>query len=459
MKSAFTVHLTNYHSILQCAGIRYQEDAKTLIVGNMVPSWGYAIFISCRTVGTEELLNAVLPILSKVGSPFRLIKSQLLQYRLNAGAFGDLEVGKVMSIFPRSQDEATRIIAGVNAASDNLKGPIVANALRIGNLIYVQAVKKVNNKIELRLPDLKSSPFKTSKQYEVKRQSKFLGRYLNVQTIRNTPKGGVFKAINLNNFSFSWCLIKEGRPNALDDHFDRDMTDRLRWQKEVLHQLASHVTTAKVIDFFQKRDYSYLVIEYAEGTLFGRTVSDTFNRKTWRLLDTLSRSYLLKLYLKAVAIVAEIHTQGFIHRDITEGNFIILTDGRLCILDFELAFNVNTGQPDPPYLLGTIGYASPEQLQYCWPQYSDDIYSLGALLIFVLTGTHPKDFIESENRTTRKKLNEMTGDKVLTDLAMRCIDRQADRRPAVIIIIHTLLNEIDKANTAYEKEKMAIGNN
>jgi hypothetical protein len=459
MKNAFAVPLISYHSFLQSTGIRYQEDAKTLTVGKMVPGWDYVVFISCKTVGTENLLEAILPILKKYGSPFRLIKSQLLQYRLNAGAFGEQEVGKVISIFPRSKEEAVTMVTSIDAVAQHMKGPEVPYAQRVGNLIYVQKVKRVNDKIELEMPVNKSFPFLVPRHYIIKKRTRLFGWwYLNIHTIRSTPKGGVYKAINLDRFSFSWCLVKEGNPNALDDHFNRDMTDRLYWQKEVIGKLASHITTARVIDYFQRGDYSYLVLEYAEGTLLGQAVSNTVSRQPWRSLDTGSRIALLNLFLQAAQITSEIHLQGFIHRDITEGNFIILADGRLCILDFELAFNVHTQQPDPPFLLGTIGYASPEQLQYCWPDFSDDVYSLGALLIFAVTGKHPKDFIENDHRLTKKKLSGLTNNKCLTELAMRCLDKQPDRRPAVAMIIHTIKTVINETSPAYEKKTMAIGN-
>lgn len=453
MKKAFTLQLVSYNQFLRAEGFTFEEDNKTLTVGKMVPHWPYAIFISCRTTGTAELLMSILPVLKSIGCPFRLIKSQLLQYRLNAGAFGELEVGKVISIFPADQTSAIAFVEYVNAGTGHLKGPVIENTLRLGNLVYLQSLKTVGETILLGMPSTKSLPFNIPRKFQPLRDQKWLSfRYLKVETLRRSPKGDVIKAIDLRWLSFSWCLIKEGKPVALDDHFERDMEDRLLWQRTVLETIQDRVNTPRVLDFFKKKDHSFLVLEYAEGMPFGKAVTEMLQKREWKDTGRSIQKTLLGYYLQIVGLVNSLHELGFIHRDITEGNFIIQPEGKLCILDLELSYHTEKGMPAPPFVLGTPGFASPEQMQLGVPEYTDDIYSLGALLCFMLTGQHPYKFLDETPRSVEKKLLRLTANHALTNLAMRCLHLKPGKRPSITSLLDTIQNIVQTHQQLYEKD-------
>ncbi len=95
----------------------------------------------------------------------------------------------------------------------------------------------------------------------------------------------------------------------------------------------------------------------------------------------------------ATAINSLWHIQR-IHRDIKPGNIMLRSDtGGFVLLDMGIVFDLGDISLTPtPYIMGTMGYHSPEQLSYEGRRSLDfrsDLFSLGIVLYEVATGTNP----------------------------------------------------------------------
>lgn len=88
--------------------------------------------------------------------------------------------------------------------------------------------------------------------------------------------------------------------------------------------------------------------------------------------------------------VGVLHERGVVHRDIAPGNVILSTDGAH-LVDLGIARQRNEGRRRDTTTLGTWGFASPEQYGFAQTDARSDVYGIGRLLGYLLTGVEPSD--------------------------------------------------------------------
>jgi serine/threonine-protein kinase len=94
------------------------------------------------------------------------------------------------------------------------------------------------------------------------------------------------------------------------------------------------------------------------------------------------------------AALAYAHSRGVVHRDIKPENVLLGEDGRPKLSDFGIARIVDPARDErpltrPSVVLGTPGYLAPEARAGAPVDARMDVYALGAVLFFALTGRHP----------------------------------------------------------------------
>ena len=83
-----------------------------------------------------------------------------------------------------------------------------------------------------------------------------------------------------------------------------------------------------------------------------------------------------------------LHERGAVHRDIKPENVILRGDDAV-LIDFDASRVFKAQHTSDTVVLGTTGFAAPEQYGMAQSDKRSDIYSLGVLMNVMLTGQHP----------------------------------------------------------------------
>ncbi|MDR1964579.1 MAG: serine/threonine protein kinase [Planctomycetaceae bacterium] len=147
-----------------------------------------------------------------------------------------------------------------------------------------------------------------------------------------------------------------------------------------------HPNIIRAYDIDHEGDVHYIVMEYFPGENLQKIVEKEGKMELVRIVNILRQT---------ADALAHSHEVGVIHRDVKPGNILVNTQGDVKILDLGLALlderlyegRITHIQEDT--ILGTADYLAPEQaLDSHRVDARADIYSLGGVLYFCLTG-HP----------------------------------------------------------------------
>lgn len=100
----------------------------------------------------------------------------------------------------------------------------------------------------------------------------------------------------------------------------------------------------------------------------------------------------------------ELHRHGIVHRDISPNNIVVAANGAH-LIDLGIARMRVEGASKDTTSLGTWGFASPEQYGFAQTDARSDVYSIGRVLGFALTGVRPDD--EAYEQTLKKILENV----------------------------------------------------
>lgn len=171
-------------------------------------------------------------------------------------------------------------------------------------------------------------------------------------------------------------------------YFDRNRERFLR-EAKALTRFADRPEVVHVQNFFQENNAAYIVMEYVRGVNLRQHIIDRGGK-----LDVEETFMILESILKALAAV---HQENLVHRDISPDNIMLLPDGKVKVLDFGAARDVDTSgsgadMPKSTEAILKHGFAPIEQYQKHgglgpWT----DIYATCATAYYCMTGQVPPD--------------------------------------------------------------------
>src|SRR4051794_31069346 len=178
-------------------------------------------------------------------------------------------------------------------------------------------------------PDSTPSPAAEDPSQSDLERGSTLGRYLLLDELGQGGMGVVYKAFD----------PELGRPVALKvlRSDSANQSERLLREAQALARL-SHPNVIAVFDVGTVAERVFIAMEFVEGPTL----------RQWLKQATRSRQEILDVFLAAGAGLAAAHRAGLVHRDFKPDNVLVGADGRVRVLDFGLAREVNTEPPAAP---------------------------------------------------------------------------------------------------------------
>jgi eukaryotic-like serine/threonine-protein kinase len=145
--------------------------------------------------------------------------------------------------------------------------------------------------------------------------------------------------------------------------------------------MLQHPQLMPIYDAGEEDGRCYIVTEYVHGA---RTLA-AFCRSE----DMLRVDVIVEIIFKCAKALHYAHSRGVIHRDIKPSNILYTQEGDVRIIDFGIALIDGADMSRIEGIAGSPSYMSPEQVQSQELTNRSDLYSLGAVMYELLTGTRP----------------------------------------------------------------------
>ncbi|TDT63285.1 serine/threonine-protein kinase [Fonticella tunisiensis] len=203
------------------------------------------------------------------------------------------------------------------------------------------------------------------------------GKYEVIRVLGQGGMGIVYLCVNkrLGNL---WA-IKEIK-NELKERID------FLAEPNILKKL-SHPGIPRIVDIFNEGDNLYIVEDYIEGETLEKLVLREGRLSRERIYDIASELCDILSYLHSF-------NPPIIYRDLKPSNIIISPDGKAKLIDFGISRIYKENQSSDTILMGSRGYAAPEQYTGVQSNKQTDIYGLGATLYFMASGEVPPMVID-----------------------------------------------------------------
>ncbi len=372
------------------------------------PEQGWKLHISANLLTACEVLEQVAPFLYARQVQFKAPSSLQKLSQINSGLGQEYsQVGKFITVYPRSDEEAMFLARRLHKLTLGLSAPAVPFDLKFrpDSCVYyryggfqplqiinpdgttTQAIRNPEGELIPDLcedgaakPDWVADPFINKRPVRKAKiiNSPFSTNLLVLRALSQRGKGGVYQGVDLSDSIPRLCVIKEGRAGGEISWDGRDGNWRIRNEERVLGRLqTAGLNVATIYSSFELDRNYYLVTEFIEGN----SLQALLNKRKARL----SISQALHFGLQMSLIISKIHTAGWAWRDCKPANLIVTKKGEFRPVDFEGACPLD--EPDP--LPWNTPEFSPPECQNKYPLQSraaEDIYAVGANLYYLLTG-------------------------------------------------------------------------
>ena len=182
-----------------------------------------------------------------------------------------------------------------------------------------------------------------------------------------------------------------------------------------------HPSIPKIVDSFETEDTVCIVRDYVQGISLNK------------LSFSLDEEQIIDIGKQLCDILTYLHSQEppVIHRDIKPQNVILDDNERVHLIDFGISRNFSEKALKDTVHIGTEGFMPPEQYGFSQTDCRADIYSMGVLLCWLLTGKMNPDGLST------------SGSEHFTNVIKKCTAFAPENRyPTAAAVKNALLHDV-----------------
>ncbi len=216
-----------------------------------------------------------------------------------------------------------------------------------------------------------------------------------------------------------------------------------------------HPNIAALRTAFTADDQFVMIMEYVEGT----TLAERLERGPFSTDDALNYTG------QVLSALSYAHAKHVIHRDIKPGNMMLTPQGVVKLMDFGLARSADeVGLTMTGMTLGSLDYASPEQVQSQPTDERSDLYSVGVSLYQMVTGqrmfsvTSSFSIMEAQiKQIPRPPIDVLpTVPQALNDVIMRAVSKDPAQRFQTADAFRETLSQLSTAPEQPANQQAAV---
>ena len=366
------------------------------------PEQGWKLHISATILSAAEVFARAEPILSKNDALFKVPAQLELLRSLNSGLADFSQIGKFLTIYPRSTGEALELARELHRATLGMPGPRIPfdTRYRQKSLVYYRygafrrlvadtpglirapGGKRYRDKRApgQAVPRWLEDPFQKSRQNHSKWRGLITHQLLALKAKAQRGKGGVYEAMDLSVLPVRRVVIKEGRRHGETNWDGRDGHALVKHEARVLRELRkAGLPVPKIFREFTKNGNRYLVLEQITGRplLAVKRIQppNPSCHRAERILEQLG------------PMLSRMHAVGWTWRD-CKPSHIFVWRGTVRFIDLEGACRIDQTESLP---WGSPDYTPPPnrgQFSRRAGTFEDD-YALGVIAFQFLSGKFP----------------------------------------------------------------------
>jgi len=416
---------------------------------------GWKIHVSAALTDAEQILARSVAVLGRRRVPFKFASDASLLRAFNGKGTARGSGGKFITAYP--QGDAFRVVIDELAdALDGLAGPYILSDRRhpaskcvfyrygqfqasaerdsIGvptSLLTAPDGSQLPDQRQAYFvcPDWETDPFPA--EPDAVEVAEFLARYPVRKALAFSNSGGVYRATEQSRGRD--VVLKEARPHVSYPQGSGDAQSALRKEFEILELLYdAGQPVPEPIELASIWEHQFSVMGFVDGTplgLYAIANSPALNATPHTWSEYLTR--METVWVCAAEFVSECHQRDLILGDLSINNILLddkLSTAPLRFIDFEAA--IRRGR-DEDLGIFTTPFASPQRLRREPLSFTDDLYSLGAVLLGTIAfgPAHGPFSAQTRTKVIDRIFSTCPLDGRALDLVAAMLDPEPPNRP------------------------------